>query len=385
MAGDAQHTVAQVFDAMDAIAPPEYAESWDRHGLQIGSRADALRGPVVLAIDLTDDVLAEALASGSNTLIAYHPPMFHPLKSLTDEQPLQGTLLRAAREGLNVYSPHTALDAAHGGLNDWLANGIAGSDPQGELRGGDIRAISPWAADRALLKIVTFVPVDAAQRVRDALATAGAGRIGAYTDCSFSTQGVGTFFGGEGASPAVGSAGRLEEVSEVRLEMVCPSRAAAIAIETLREFHPYEEPAVDLVPLAPVPERQVGPGRRIVLDRPATAGTIAQRMKAYLGIDAVKLACVDADQEISVVGVCAGAGAELAEPAADNGCEMYVTGEMRHHEALQLRRRGVSVLLCGHTNTERPYLPVLARRLSEKRPGVEFRVSGRDRSPFTVV
>jgi len=378
-------TVGEVFGALDTIAPPEFAETWDKNGMQIGSRAEALRGPVVLAIDLTDAVLDEALSLGSNAIIAYHPPVFEPLSSLTDERPLEAALLRTAREGVNVYSPHTALDAARGGLNDWLANGIAGSEPESPLRGGDIRAINPWSGAGSMLKLVTFVPLDVADRVRDALATAGVGRIGAYTDCSFTVEGVGTFFGGDGAAPKVGEAGKLEQVREARLEMVCPSRAAAIAIETLREFHPYEEPAVDLVPLASVPERQVGPGRRIVLDRPASASEIAQRMKSFLGISSVKLASGSPDEPLSIAGVCAGAGAGIAQAALDEGCELFVTGEMRHHEVLKLRRQGASVLLCGHTNTERPYMPVLAKRLHKLVPGVEFVASQADTSPFKTV
>lgn len=363
--------IADLVETLESIAPASNAESWDNVGLLVGDPSREIAGPAVLTIDFTRPILEEALAKRASVVIAYHPPIFHPLKRLDARDPRSRTLLGAIEAGIAVYSPHTALDATPGGTTDWLCDMLA---PPGEKAKtfGDRRSLAPTnrVDARQAFKIVTFVPAEQAERVRDALASAGAGRIGRYELCSFMLQGVGTFRGGEGTNPAVGEAGRLEHAEEVRLEMVCPARALPLAQELLMQFHPYEEPAWDVYPLAPKPNRSIGPGRRLTLDRPAPAQELATRLKQNLGVDAVKLAQAS-DEPIERVGVCPGAGASLLETAIDEGCQLFVTGEMRHHEALAAIEKGVSILLAGHTNTERGFLPIYAERIREKAPGLE--------------
>ncbi|MHC4990823.1 MAG: Nif3-like dinuclear metal center hexameric protein, partial [Planctomycetota bacterium] len=206
--------VADVAGALEQIAPLTYAADWDRVGLLLGTNDDPV-SCAMLTIDLTEPVLTEAIAASADLVVAYHPPIFDPLTTVTDRSPRERIVLQAARAGLAIYSPHTALDAARGGINDWLAE---------SLGSGDVRALESHESlpSAEQCKIVTFCPADAADRVRKALATAGAGRIGDYQLCSFEIRGHGTFLGGEGTSPSVGVAGRLERVEEVRLEMVAP-------------------------------------------------------------------------------------------------------------------------------------------------------------------
>lgn len=374
----------RVIDAIERLAPPRYAESWDNVGLLVGSGASSVTGPVVLTIDLTERVLAEAVAMRASGVIAYHPPIWDPLKRVTDQTTKERIVMRALAGGLAVYSPHTALDAAPGGLTDWLGEGVSGAE--GRIA-GDSRALTPHVPPASEVKLVTFVPDGAVEAVRNALATAGAGRIGNYSLCSFTVLGTGTFLGSESTRPVVGEAGRLERAAEVRLEMVCPREAVAIALATLREFHPYEEPAIDVVELVPKPERGAGSGRRLVLDEPVTIAQVAARLKAFLGIEHVEVAPATEQglsQRVTHVGICAGSGGEVAAVAHRNGCELFVTGELDHHRTLAAVSRGMSVLLAGHTNTERGYLPRLARRLGELEPGARFVVSTKDASPSVV-
>lgn len=376
-------TVGGLVHAMERIAPLGLAEPWDNVGLLVGDAGAALRGPVLLAIDLTDAVLEEAEGAGAGAVVAYHPPIFHAMKRLTAAEPGSRRILRAARAGIAIYSPHTALDAAPGALCDWLADtllaGHAGS-------GADRRALRPsTAGSEEEVKLVTFVPEAEAARVREALASAGAGRIGRYSLCSFAVRGTGTFLGApEETHPAVGQPGRLEAVEELRLEMVCPRRALPLALQTLRHFHPYEEPAIDAYPLEPRPERGQGPGRRLVLDQPATARELARRVKGALKLPHVE-AAIASERPVSTVGVCAGAGASLLEAAAAEGCEVYLTGEMKHHEVLAATGLGMSVILAGHTRTERGYLPRLAGRLATELPGLDVRVSAADTDPLLAL
>lgn len=377
--------VQSVVEAMAKIAPPELAEKWDRVGLQVGRAGRAIDGPVLVTIDLTEEVLAEAIGAGCSMIIAYHPPVWEPLPRVTQGSPRERIVLGAIEAGIAIYSPHTALDGAHGGLTDWLCAGLSGTT-DGRIA-GDCRALRPFFEQPATqqIKIMTFVPEKDADRVRSALATAGAGIIGKYQVCSFTVPGTGTFLGGEGSRPAVGEAGSLQRVPEIRLEMVCSRGALPIALETLRNFHPYEEPAIDVVALEPLPKRAAGSGRRLALDQPTSVQDLARRLKSFLRCNVVKWSTPWPDRPVSRIAVCAGAGADLIGAAVADGCEVFVTGELKHHEVIGTLNREVAVILGGHTNTERGYMPHLARRLGELLPGVRVIVSEKDHDPLAVV
>jgi len=383
----AEHVnVSALMSAMEELAPTRFAEPWDNVGLLLGSASEHLRGPVLLCIDLTHAVLDEASTVGSSAIVCYHPPLFAPIKRLTSADARQALFLRAAREGIALYSPHTALDAAPQGMADWLADCCM---EQGQPEHADRRALLPSAVqdEHQQLKIVTYVPLADVERVRNALATAGAGRIGEYEVCSFSMEGTGTFLGSSNTKPRVGSAEQLSHISECRLEMVCPKRALAIALATLREFHPYEEPAIDVIVLHPQPRRQIGVGRRLVLDKPVALRKLAMRLKVALGVRHVEVATAAdsaaaddtaGDANITCIGVCPGSGGELVDAAIAEQCQVLVTGEMKHHDVLAANMRGLSVILAGHTRTERPYLAVLRDRLAERMGPVQVLVSNAD-------
>lgn len=385
---DHPRTVQDLASAIESFAPLALAAEWDNVGVVIGSARRALDGPVLLTIDLTERVLAEAVKVRASCIIAYHPPMFHAVKRLTDEEPSQRIVLRAIQAGLTVYSPHSALDAAPGGMTDWLCEGITGSTETGKIN-GDVRALEPYgeAPETQQVKIVTFVPPAEADQVRAALASAGAGIIGKYTVCSFNTAGTGTFLAGAGTNPTIGHPGELQSVTEMKIEMVCSRAALPVALEILRQFHPYEEPPIDIIELLPRPTRSTGHGRRIMLDQPATIAQIAVRLKKFLGVSMVKVACANPDDregtktKVNRIGTCPGAGADLIKDALRERCELFVTGEMTYHEVIGCLNKGMSVMLAGHTNTERGYLSILAERLASMLPDVAFRVAKSDITP----
>ncbi|GMV26869.1 MAG: GTP cyclohydrolase 1 type 2 [Phycisphaerae bacterium] len=381
--------VQNLIDALQAIAPLELAESWDRVGLAVGRPSRALDGPVVLTIDLTQQVLDEALARGAAAIISYHPPIWDPVKRVTDATPKERLLTAAIRSDIAVYSPHTSLDNADGCMTDWLCEGVSGSTTPGKIA-GDCRALSPRALRQPTqeCKIVTFLPQADADKMRQALATAGAGLIGNYSVCSFAVPGTGTFLGDEKSSPVIGQPGRLEHVSELRLEMVCSRASLPLVLATLRQFHPYQTPAIDVYDLIPQPSRNLGPGRRVVLDQPATARQIAQRVKEFLrtpGGTPTVLVASPTDAPLTHAGVVCGAGAGQAAAARSEGCEVFITGEMKHHEVIETIHSGMAVVLAGHTATERGYLPRLAQRLRKSLPSVAFEVSAVDLDPLVAV
>lgn len=358
------------------IAPLSFAEEWDRVGLLVMGDGREIRR-ALFAIDVTPTVLAEAREIGAELVVGYHPLLFKPLDRL-DGATWQGRVaIDALRAGIAIYSPHTALDAVIGGVNDWLVEVV---DPSAL----DVRALVPTTgaihADHTH-KLVVFVPDASLEEVRTALAEANAGQIGAYTHCSFTVRGEGTFFGAEGSNPAVGTPGHLERVHEVRLEMAFHRRDLGRVVAALRGAHPYEEPAFDLLPLTPAPsDPRVGSGRVATLAAPRTASEIASAIRPALG-GGVMQASRGASRVHTRFAVCAGSGASLLEKAAAAGATLFLTGELSHHDVLRAHALGLEVLLAGHTNTERGYLPRFAAKLAAS-TGVECVVSTRDADPL---
>jgi hypothetical protein len=234
------------------------------------------------------------------------------------------------------------------------------------------------------IKLVTFCPESAVDDVRNALASIGAGQIGGYSQCSFAMRGHGTFFGSSDTKPAKGEAGRLERLEETRLEMVCSRASLPLATTVLRQAHPYEEPPIEVYELAGHPLRGVGAGRRITFDQPITLAELVARLKQRLGVGQVFVA-EGGRGSFSRVGMCVGAGGSMLDDAITQDCHAFITGEMRHHAVLDAIARGCTVLLAGHTNTERGYLPVLRDRLAEELPQATLSIATRDRDPLRMM
>jgi dinuclear metal center YbgI/SA1388 family protein len=364
-------TVRDLCDAMESIAPSRFAAEWDNVGLLVGDpRASVARA--MLTVDLTREVYSEARALGADAVIAYHPPIFKPVSRLT-----AGSIaFDAARDGVAIHAPHTALDAAAGGTNDVLADAV-GIDPRAR------RGVAPPKADRdSSVKLVTFVPEAHADPVADALFSAGAGRIGAYERCSFRTVGEGTFFApSERTRPVVGQTDRLERVREVRFETVVPLARLDAVLQAHRAAHPYETPAFDLLRLASAPEHP-GYGRIGPLTEPAPVATVLARIQRALGVERL-LVAGPTEREVRTAAVGAGSTGELLSSVLAQGADLFVLGELRHHDALRAAEAGLTVVMTLHSNSERAALARVRDRLAEALPSLALSLSERDRDPFS--
>ena len=235
-------------------------------------------------------------------------------------------------------------------------------------------------------KIITFCPKNNVEELRLALSSVGCGRIGDYEQCSFMTTGTGTFIGDAGTQPASGQAGELQNLIECKFEMVVSKDSLSLALQVLRQFHPYEEPAIEVHELGERPKREMGVGRRIHLDQTMQIDEIARRLKKHLQIGYVRVAPaagVNDRANVQTVGLCAGAGGSVCTLAIDDGCEVYITGEMTHHQVVAATSRGCTVMLTGHTNSERGYLPKLKNTLTGLLPDVTITVSASDTPLWT--
>jgi len=352
----------------------DLAAEWDNVGLLIGSEdSNSKISRMLLCIDLTEEVLTEAIRCKAQMVIAYHSVIFKPISRITSNT--VPVVLTAARRGISVYSPHTALDAASGGTNDVLADIL-------DLR--DRKPIEDIFASEQC-KLVVFLPSSDVSSVTNAAFTAGAGIVGGYNECAFLGMGIGQFCGGAETNPTVGVPNELAAVDEVRLEMVAPRCKVAAIAAAIHSAHSYEEPVVDIYPLIAT-QTATGQGRVGRLPRPVTAATLIAKIRKALGVDKVLVAGdAKSKTKIELAAVTAGSCGAMWKSAADAGATFYLTGEMRHHDALAATAAGLTCVCVGHSNSERIALANLAARVKSAHPQLETILSKTDRDPFQIV
>ena len=361
--------LSEVMRVLDDLAPLRLAESWDNVGLLVGDPAADV-SCALFTIDMTAEVLAEARQKSCNLVVAYHPTLFAPLKRVTSES----LIFKAISDRIAIYAPHTALDSAKGGTNDVLGDLLGMGHSRAPLRA--------TPSKDAEYKLVTFVPEERFEKVAHALFDAGAGRIGDYSSCSFRSPGRGTFFGEEGTNPKVGRSGHREDVPELRLETVVRIADVSKVIAALRASHPYEEPAFDLVRLAARPEaKHLGIGRVGDVASISKAALVA-KIKKELGVDHL-LVAGSLDGDAKRVAVTAGSCGDLYKDAIASGADVYLTGEMRHHDALAASGK-MTVVCALHSNSERAAMKIFAANVKAKTPSLEIAFSERDADPFRI-
>lgn len=370
-------TVGDAIAALEVAYPPGLAADWDAVGLVCGDPADELRS-VLVAVDPVPETVEEAVAGGAQLLLTHHPLLLRGVHGVGADTPKGALVHRLVRAGAALFTAHTNADAADPGVSDALAAAI-GLDVLGPLEP---------AAARPLDKIITFVPTGPdLGAVHTALAAAGAGNIGDYSHCSFATAGTGQFKPLAGAHPTIGEVGRLERVAETRLEMVLPRHRRAAVVAALRAAHPYEEPAFDLLELAPIPSTR-GLGRVGALPAPEPLSAFTARVARALPATAWGVrAAGDPDRAVQRVAVCGGAGDSALDAALAAGVDAYVTADLRHHPASEhLLRPGAPALVdVAHWASEWPWCAQAAAVLRAALGGsVEVRVSTRRTDPWSI-
>ncbi|MCB2192277.1 MAG: Nif3-like dinuclear metal center hexameric protein [Deltaproteobacteria bacterium] len=349
-------TVGDFMRVMEQWAPAWSAESWDKVGLQVGDPA-APAPKAWTALELSDELLANALEAGVAMLLVHHPVLFQPLEQMRTDRPETARLIKAACSSLAIFAAHTNLDSAPGGVNDVL----------GERLGlTELTPLVP-AQDESKAKLVVFTPPEAMDAVSQALFEAGGGRIGDYRECSFAAVGVGSFLAPENSTPYLGRPGQQEMVEELRLEVVIPAGRVPQALEALRRVHPYEEPAVDVYKLRQ-PPKGFGLGRVGHLAASEKAGSFARRAANELGAGWAHLGGKP-PESIERVAVVGGSGGDLLPQAAAAGAQLLVTGEARHHTAQQAADLGLGILCLGHYQTEVVIVEPWAHRLERELAG----------------
>jgi len=343
--------VRDVAAALAEWAPPSYQESYDNAGLLCGDPDQPVTG-ILCCLDSTEEVLREAAELGCNLVVAHHPILFGSLKSLTGKTYAERALLTAIRNNIALYAAHTNLDAVHHGVNDRMADRLGLLNRQ---------ILDPKREQ--LLKLVTFVPVEGAARVRQALFDAGAGVISAYDHCSFNIPGEGTFRAGSGTHPFVGQQGQDHSEAEMRVEVILPRHKATEALRLMKKVHPYEEVAYDLYPLLNE-HPQVGHGLVGELPEALSEPEFLERLKDRFRTPCVRHSALTGEP-IKRVALCGGSCIFLISKALQSGAQAFVTADVKYHQFFDAEGK---LLLAdvGHYESEQFTAGLLAEFLSGK-------------------
>lgn len=336
---------------------PRTADSWDRVGLVCGDPDEPVE-QVLFAVDPVAAVADEAIADGVQLVVTHHPLFLSGVHGVPAGDAKGRIVHRLIRAGIGLLAAHTNADHARPGVSDAIATALGISDTT---------PLDPLAAEPDPLdKVIVFVPVADEQSLIDALAGAGAGRIGNYERAAFSTPGTGTFRPLAGAAPTIGRVGRIEQVEETMLQMVAPRGRRGAIVAALRAAHPYEEPAFEVLEVADLPSGRGG-GRVGDLAEPTTLAGFAEQVAATLPATAAGLRVAgDPGRPVRRVAICGGSGDALLGAATSSGADVYLTSDLRHHRASEhVESGGCALIDIAHWAAEWMWLPQAARLLEQ--------------------
>jgi dinuclear metal center YbgI/SA1388 family protein len=370
-----QAKLSDLVGIINKIAPPFLAEEWDNVGLQVGDPAAEVRR-VMVALDPCPVSVDAAIHASCQLLVTHHPLIFKPLKRISTADEPGRLIHRAIANNLAIVSLHTNYDIADGGVNDLLAArlGLEGCRPL------------KMTSRTELLKLVVFVPLSHQEELMNALLPF-AFSAGNYVDCSFRSSGLGTFRPLDGATPYLGRVGERETVEESRLEILLSRSQVQAALRALKASHPYEEPAFDLIPLHN-DAGGMGLGRIGELPAPLPLADVAALVKERLGLSSLRLAG-EREKVVRRIALCGGSGASLLRDAVRLGADLYVTGDIKYHEAREAEAQGIALLDAGHFATEKLMIQGVAGQLvaelARRRMEVAVIPCDGESDPFMVI
>jgi dinuclear metal center YbgI/SA1388 family protein len=360
-------TVGTLVKWLEERSPLRYQESYDNSGLLVGDAEARIEG-VLCCLDVDELVLREALERGCNVVLSHHPIIFKGLKRITGSTEVERTVAFALRHHIALYAGHTNWDSIAGGVSFSLARRLGINQP---------KVMMPRAGE--LLQLVVYVPSGYASGIAEAAFAAGAGRLGNYDECHFSSEGNGTFRPLDGAHPFMGTEGVREEVREQRLEFVVPVALKQRVQEAVWHAHPYEEVAHSWISLSNS-RADVGYGAVGNLPDPIRLGDFIAHAARQLGADAVRHSVADLGRLVQRVAVCGGSGAEFIGAAAATGAEVYVTGDAKYH-GFQDTPGGIVLLDVGHGESEQPFIEDWAEAIRSEFVTFAVLISGSDNRP----
>lgn len=345
--------VKDILAAINEWAPFSLQESYDNSGLIVGN-PDKEIDKVLVTFDVTEEVLEEAIAMKAQIIVSHHPIVFKGLKRLTGSTYVERVVIKAIQNDIALLAVHTNLDNVLHGTNSILAE---------KLGLKNIRSLNPMQDH--LYKLVTYVPTQHAEKVRNALFEAGAGQIGNYDHCSYNLEGKGSFRAGENSNPFVGEKNKTHYEEEVRIETVFPKHIKGKLIAQLLSAHPYEEVAYDIFPIAN-PHNTLGSGIIGTLENEVDAMVFLKELKEKLNADQIRHTH-STDKKIKTVALCGGSGAFLISQAMANKADIYISGDIKYHEFFDSEDKMI-IADVGHYESEQFTKELLISYISKKFP-----------------
>lgn len=361
----------KIIETLNRFSKPSLIDSWDNTGFQIGNdEIDVNR--ILIALDLDDFIVKKAIDENYQMIVTHHPLIFKPLKAINNKSHIGRLILDLIENKILVYNAHSNLDLTNGGVNDQLAKLLKLQNPIPLNK----------VKKEKVYKFVVYVPEDSRKIVLKALEEEDAGHIGNYSACTFNTKGIGTFRPLEGTNPYIGTRNVLEEVNEVKIETIIKEESLIRTINRVIEVHPYEEVAYDVYELK-IEGDTFGYGRVGNIEE-VDAMTFIMDLKKKLNLEHINV-YGNLDRIISMVAVCGGSGGDFIEDAHKNGAHIYITGDIKYHQAQLADQLDMIILDPGHYHTEKVVLDVLKEVILKDIDSVEVDVLFRSGISHTIM
>ena len=329
--------IKEITQFLEGIAPLSYQENYDNSGLIVGDENTEVSS-VLICLDSVEEVIEEAIENNCNLIIAHHPIIFSGLKKLNGKNHIERTIIKAIQNNIAIYAIHTNLDNVKGGVSSKIAN-ILGLKNQ--------KILAP--KKDLLRKLEVYVPKNHADELQNALFLVGAGEVGEYKNCSFQTEGIGTFLPSKNAKPVIGKSGKQERVEEVKIEVVFPKDIERRLILEMKKAHPYDEIAHQIYILDNIfPD--VGSGIVGELEEEISSSVFLKKVKTLMKTDCIRYTNL-VRKTIRKVAVCGGSGSFLLNNAKSVGADIFITADFKYHEFFNAEN-DIIIADIGHYESE---------------------------------
>lgn len=361
--------LAKLTDALESWAPLVYQESYDNSRLLCGDPKQEITKALV-CLDITEQIVREAEAKGANLIIAHHPIIFGGLKSLTTKSDAERAIIRAIKADIALYALHTNLDNISEGVNAEIGRRLGVLNP---------KILAPKKG--LLKKLVVFVPGDYLNPLREALWAAGAGNIGEYDQCSFSSEGLGSFRGSDKSNPSIGKPGQREEIRELRLEVLVAQANLSRVLKAMQDNHPYEEVAYEIYPIENA-HQEIGSGMYGDLNEALPVMDFLKEIKEKFG--GVLRYTHPIKPTVQRIAWCGGSGSFLLGAAKGVGADLFLSSDFKYHQFFEADNE-ILILDIGHYENEQFTIDLIAHHLRKKFPSFAVLLTENSTNPINYL
>lgn len=345
--------IAEIISFLESLAHPSLQENYDNSGLITGDAGWNCKG-IICSLDVTEEIVKEAVEKNCNLIVAHHPVIFRGLKNINGKNYVEKTIIAAIKNDIAIYAIHTNLDNVINGVNGKVATLLG-------LKNISVLSMK----ESSLKKLFTFVPLNKAEQVRNAIFSAGGGHIGNYSECSFNAEGIGTFKAGKGTDPYVGNIGERHEEKELKVEVVFPGFLENKIVAAMKDAHPYEEVAYDVVVLS---NQHPGLGSGVVGELPEATDEkgFLEKLKSVFRLEAIKHTSLR-NKPVKRIAFCGGSGSFLISRALSAQADVFVTADVKYHDFFEADGK-ILIMDIGHYESEQFTIDLLAEHLEQKFP-----------------